>query len=210
DQQGTSRAFEISSDPKPFQTVESPVFVKVRQADSRVSPLALPARRQLSEHLAAVTQQTSQFALAMPQDQSSRQEQDGHPPLPRMGVPKKNRPRYSFKRQDRSTMKERPPPQKMKQYVWKPFVEPEPKPDKPKQKPKPKPKPKQHSESTALTTKLTIKRMLSYHHPTISLHMGMLSNDIKEAVPDDTQAQQEIKSVLERAACEAARVKREA
>ncbi|KAI7824863.1 hypothetical protein BC939DRAFT_449444 [Gamsiella multidivaricata] len=98
----------------------------------------------------------------------------------------------------------------MKQYVWKPFKEPEPKTEKPKPKQKQKPAPKSLSTSTAKTYKLKITRMLAYQHPTTSLHIGTLSANIEQALPSQNSLQHEVKSVLLDAASEAARIKRKA
>ncbi|KAI7832856.1 hypothetical protein BC939DRAFT_434628 [Gamsiella multidivaricata] len=84
----------------------------------------------------------------------------------------------------------------MKQYVWKPFKEPEPKTEKPKPKQKQKPAPKSLSTLTAETYKLKITRMLAYQHPATSLHIGTLSANIEQALPSQNSLQHEVKSVL--------------
>ncbi|KAF9081374.1 hypothetical protein BGX27_004954, partial [Mortierella sp. AM989] len=97
----------------------------------------------------------------------------------------------------------------MKQFVWKPYKEPEHKPEKLKPKPKPKPKPKLLSDSTAKTDKLAITRMMNYQHPTAALYIGTLSANVKRVLPDQDGLQDEVVSVHVKAASEAARIKRE-
>ncbi|KAF9346559.1 hypothetical protein BGX26_001918 [Mortierella sp. AD094] len=96
----------------------------------------------------------------------------------------------------------------MKQYVWKPYKEPENKPEKPKSKLKPKPVPKSLSDSTAKTDKLEIARMMAYQHPTTCLFIGNLSANVKHALPGQEGLQHEAMSVYQEAASEAARIKR--
>ncbi|KAG0038535.1 hypothetical protein BGZ83_003053 [Gryganskiella cystojenkinii] len=98
-------------------------------------------------------------------------------------------------------MEERPPPPKMKQYVWKPHMEPEP---------KPKPKPKSLSTSPATTEKLKIARMMAYQHHIVSLYVGTLSHYVKQALPNQTSLQDEVASLLQDVSSEAVRIKREA
>ncbi|KAI1286127.1 hypothetical protein EDD11_000592, partial [Mortierella claussenii] len=136
--------------------------------------------------------------------------QGNHAPLPRTRVPRKNRPRYSFKRQDRTKMTKRPPPPKMKQFVWKPFKEPDDKPEKPKPRPKPKPALKLLSDSTAATNKLALSRLMNYQHPTANLFVGTLSANIKRVLPGEDSLRDEVMSVCLGAISEAARIKREA
>ncbi|KAG0161816.1 hypothetical protein DFQ30_005406, partial [Apophysomyces sp. BC1015] len=73
--------------PNRFKTVESPVFIK----DDQTPLLAQSAAGTASQQLASTTQ-------GFP----SHQDHVGHPPLPRTRTPRRNRPRYSFKRQDRT------------------------------------------------------------------------------------------------------------
>lgn len=99
----------------------------------------------------------------------------------------------------------------MKQLVYRPYKEPDPKPEKPEPKPKPKPKPKTLSTSMAVaaTDKQAITRMLAYQHPTSSLNMGTLSANVKRALPDEHDLQQQVIAVSRKASNEAARIKRE-
>lgn len=180
-----------------FKTVESPVFIKAHQTALQTPPLAQPVPEVQSQQLASTTQRSS-----------SPLEHAGHPPLPRTRIPR-HRPRYSFKRHDRTQTKRQPPPPKMKQYVEKPFKEPEHKPEKPKPKPKPKPALKSLLNSTAKTEKLAVTRLLTYQHPTTSLYIGTLSANIKRALPEQDGLQQEVMAVHVKAASEAARIKRE-
>ncbi|KAG0182631.1 hypothetical protein DFQ28_001942, partial [Apophysomyces sp. BC1034] len=181
--------------PNRFKTVESPVFIK----DDQTPLLAQSAAGTASQQLATTTQ-----GFSYPQDQIS------HPPLSRTRTPKKNHPRYLFKRQDRTKVKRRPPPPKMKQYVWKPYKEPEHKPEKPKPKQKPKPAPKLLSDSTAMTDKLAISRLMAYQHPTTALYVGTLSANIKRVLPSQDNLQHKVMSVHLDAARESVYIKREA
>ncbi|KAF9313185.1 hypothetical protein BG006_004216 [Podila minutissima] len=95
----------------------------------------------------------------------------------------------------------------MKQYVKKPYKEPEHKAQKPKPKPKPKPMPKLLSDLTSKTDKLKITQLLAYQHPTTSLYIGTLSANVKQAPPKQNGLQQQVMSVHLKAASEAVHVK---
>ncbi|KAF9343858.1 hypothetical protein BGX26_005115, partial [Mortierella sp. AD094] len=179
--------------PNRFKTVESPVFIKAPQTALQTATFNQSTPGAQSQQLTTVTEQLERPTTTT-QGCSSHPDQIGHPPLPRTRTPKKNRPRYSFKRQD----------------LTKPYKEPERKPDKPKSKSKPKPAPKSLSDSTAKTDKLGIARMMNYQHPTISLYIGTLSANVKRALPNQDRLQQEVMSVHSKAASEAARIKRQA
>ncbi|KAG0074293.1 hypothetical protein BGZ92_003449 [Podila epicladia] len=205
--------------PNRFKTVESPVFIKahqtVLQTPALIQPVPGVQSQPLSlinkqpELLMSITEQPKQLALITQGSSSSPLEHAGHPPLPWTRIPR-HRPRYSFKRHDRTRTKRRPPPPKMKQYVEKPYMEPEHKPEKPKPKPKPKPKLKTLSNSTAKTEKLAITWLMAYQHPTATLYIGTLSANVKHALPDQDNFQQAVMAVHLKAASEAARIKRKA
>ncbi|GJJ75414.1 hypothetical protein EMPS_07772 [Entomortierella parvispora] len=76
--------------------------------------------------------------------------------------------------------------------------------------PKDPPTLKTLSKSTAATDKLAITRHLAYHHPTSSLSIGTLKANIRLALPNQLDLQQEVMEVIQGATSEAARVKREA
>ncbi|KAG0013179.1 hypothetical protein BGZ82_002274, partial [Podila clonocystis] len=189
-----------------FKTVESPVFIKAHQTVLQTPALAQPVPEAQSQQLASVTEWPQQLTLTT-QGSSSPLELASHPPLPRTRIPR-HRHQYSFKRHDWTQTKRRPPPPKMKQFVEKPYKEPERKPEKPKPKPKPKPALKLLSNSMAQSEKLAITQLMTYQHPTTSLFISTLSANVKRALPDQDSLQLEVMAVLLKAASEAARIKR--
>ncbi|GJJ74103.1 hypothetical protein EMPS_06461 [Entomortierella parvispora] len=61
----------------------------------------------------------------------------------------------------------------------------------------------------AATHKLAITRHLAYHHPTSTLSMGTLKANVRLALPNQLDLQQEVMEVIQGATSDAARVKRE-
>ncbi|KAF9404193.1 hypothetical protein BGZ76_007049, partial [Entomortierella beljakovae] len=164
-----------------------------------------------SQQLESTSQDYNALSLSLSQSP------EGHPPLARTRTPN-NRRRYSFK--TRAGSKTLPPPAKMKQYVFKPYRKPEGQNEskassnnskskfKSKSRPKPKPKLKTLANSTAATRKLSITRMLAYHHPTSSLKVGTLAANVKR-VSDNSLLHQEVIHCIRDAVHEAAKIKRE-
>ncbi|GJJ77517.1 putative transposase [Entomortierella parvispora] len=179
-----------SSTSNRYKTVESPAIQHSRLTRARI---------------------TMPPPVEQPQDSSiSHGNQTGealHPALQRTRTPR-HQPRYSFK--SRKGTQEHPRPPVMKQLAYKPYKEPETKRKKETSAPKDPPTLKTLSKSTAATDKLAITRHLAYHHPTSSLSIGTLKANIRLALPNQLDLQQEVMEVIQGATSEAARVKREA
>jgi hypothetical protein len=192
-----------------YRTVESPVFVKpphsVRQVrDEDQQSLIVNLRDTPSL-------QDQQPLIVVAKEPASPHVQSGHPPLPRTRTPR-HRARYSFKRIDRTKVKKRPRPPKMKQYVHKPYKEPEQKTEQSHANPKPK-KPLRTLSSileSSRTEKLGVLQCLAYQHPTSSLEVGTLAANVKRTLEDQENLQKEVVSIIEDAVGEAARIKRHA
>ncbi|KAF8942363.1 hypothetical protein BGZ46_006773, partial [Entomortierella lignicola] len=84
-----------------FKTVESPVFIRASPTALQTTTFDQSTPGTPSQQLTAATEQLEQLTTSN-QGSSTPQDQVGHPPLTRTRTPKKNRPRYSFKRQDRT------------------------------------------------------------------------------------------------------------
>jgi len=119
----------------------------------------------------------------MPSAPQPELQDDGHPPLNRTRIPKKNNGRYSFKQRTRKKL--HPPPPVMKQFYRKPYKQTPTKPttttpDKPTtNKPKNIKAPMYTKKPTESLDKNNVVRCLSWYHPTSTLDVGTLAANTK-------------------------------
>jgi len=131
-----------------------------------------------SSHTAAIS------ITQMPSAPQPELQDDGHPPLNRTRIPKKNNGRYSFKQRTRKKL--HPPPPVMKQFYRKPYKQTLTKPttttpDKPTtNKPKNIKAPMYTKKPTESLDKNNVVRCLSWYHPTSTLDVGTLAANTKE------------------------------
>ncbi|KAG0036537.1 hypothetical protein BGZ82_004071 [Podila clonocystis] len=143
----------------------------------------------------------------------SSQEPNSHPALPRTRLPR-HRQRYSFKSRTGDT--NRPPPEKMKLYKFKPYKElmdtaqdvTESDNTKSKAKAKPKPTLKTLEGSSASSRKLNVTRLMAYQHPTSCLGVGTLRANIGHAVQNNSNLKGQVVQCIQDAVRDAASTKR--
>ncbi|KAG0057380.1 hypothetical protein BGZ83_010839 [Gryganskiella cystojenkinii] len=188
-------------------------FIRYRTVESPAMPRPGPGSRLSEPSSPQPPQQLAKNPLDVSVATSPPQESTDHAPLQRARTPR-NRHRYSFK--TRKGEMARPPPEKMKQHVFKPFKEKTDNSEEssdldetiPKAKIKPKLKTLRTSTTSNKTRKLAITHHLAYHHPTSSLDVGTLQANVGRIAAISPILRSQIVQCLRDAVRDAASTKR--